>query len=93
MLHIVYLQLVSLNAGGQAVLLESIVSNLLSFLNDPSPIVRRLCLKGLSSVSHLAQEQVSCMILDGFANIVRRESCWYSSVSVGSFFFWLFVKI
>jgi hypothetical protein len=65
-LHIVYLQLVALNAGGQAVLLESIISNLLSFLNDPSPIVRQLCLKGLSSVSHLAQEQVSSVILDGF---------------------------
>lgn len=52
-----YAELVALNAGGQAVLLESIVSNLLSCLNDPCPIVRQLCLKGLSSVSHLAQEQ------------------------------------
>ncbi|XP_069674813.1 maestro heat-like repeat-containing protein family member 1 isoform X2 [Periplaneta americana] len=52
-----YAELVSLNANGQVVLLESIVSNLLNCLNDPSPLVRQLCLKGLASVSHLAQEQ------------------------------------
>jgi len=55
------LQLVSLNANGQAVLLESIVNNLLNCLNDPSPTVRQLCLKGLASVSHLAPEQVGIM--------------------------------
>ncbi|KAJ4431384.1 hypothetical protein ANN_19981 [Periplaneta americana] len=46
-----YAELVSLNANGQVVLLESIVSNLLNCLNDPSPLVRQLCLKGLASVS------------------------------------------
>lgn len=61
--HVVELQLVSLNANGQAVLLESIVSNLLSCLNDPSPVVRQLCLKGLASVSHLAEEQVRILHL------------------------------
>jgi hypothetical protein len=74
------LQLVSLNAGGQAVLLESIVSNLLSCLTDPSSLVRQLCLKGLSSVSHLAQEQVSFMVLDGFTNFIRKDGFWYSTV-------------
>jgi len=39
------------------VLLDSIVNNLLNCLNDPSPIVRQLCLKGLSSLSQLPQEQ------------------------------------
>jgi hypothetical protein len=79
-LHIVYLQLVALNAGGQGVLLESIVCNLLNCLNDPSSLVRQLCLKGLSSVSHLEEEQVSFMVFDGFTNFVRNEGFWYSVV-------------
>jgi hypothetical protein len=83
------LQLVALNAGGQAVLLESIVSNLLSCLNDPSSLIRQLCLKGLSSVSHLEEEQVSFMVFDGFTYFVRKEGFWYSADIV----FCLFIKV
>ncbi|KAJ9596476.1 hypothetical protein L9F63_012515, partial [Diploptera punctata] len=54
-----YAELVSLNANGQAVLLESIISSLLNCLNDPCPVVRRLCLKGLASIPNLAEDQKS----------------------------------
>ncbi|XP_068084667.1 maestro heat-like repeat-containing protein family member 1 [Anabrus simplex] len=54
-----FAELVHLKANGQIVLLESIVGNLLNCLTDPSPIVRRLCLKGLSAVSQLDGEQRS----------------------------------
>jgi vesicle coat complex subunit len=44
------------------VLLDSIVNNLLNCLNDPSPVVRQLCLKGLASLSQLSQEQVKFLL-------------------------------
>ncbi|XP_046989834.1 maestro heat-like repeat-containing protein family member 1 isoform X1 [Schistocerca americana] len=54
-----YAELMAMRGSLQMVLMESIMSNLLNCLADPSPVVRQLCLKGLASLSCWEQEQVN----------------------------------
>jgi len=69
------------------VLLDSIVNNLLNCLNDPSPVVRQLCLKGLSSLSQLPQEQVKFLLYwKSLGIFLCKDSCWYSDASKLIFF-------
>uniref|UniRef100_A0A1B6KA60 Maestro heat-like repeat-containing protein family member 1 n=1 Tax=Graphocephala atropunctata TaxID=36148 RepID=A0A1B6KA60_9HEMI len=48
---------VQLQCAGQSVLIDSVLSNLLSSLTDPSALVRRLSLKGLANISYLDSQQ------------------------------------
>lgn len=53
------LQCIQLQCAGQIVLIDSVLSNLLSSMTDPSPRVRRLSLKGLANISYLEPQKVS----------------------------------
>ncbi|XP_054283514.1 maestro heat-like repeat-containing protein family member 1 [Macrosteles quadrilineatus] len=44
---------IQLQCAGQTVLIDSVLSNLLASLTDPSALVRRLSLKGLANISYL----------------------------------------
>lgn len=47
-----------LQCAGQPVLIDSVLSTLLTSLNDPAALVRRLSLKGLANISYLDADQV-----------------------------------
>lgn len=48
---------VGLLSGGHAPLVDSVIQTLMSGLNDTSPHVRRICLKGLAYISQLDENQ------------------------------------
>ncbi|KAG8247357.1 Mroh1p [Homalodisca vitripennis] len=50
---------VQMQCAGQSVLIDSVLSNLLSSLTDPSALVRRLSLKGLANISFLDSQQLA----------------------------------
>ncbi|XP_075211694.1 maestro heat like repeat family protein c11.1 isoform X2 [Lycorma delicatula] len=48
---------VGIQCAGQSALVDGVIQTLMSGLNDTSPLVRRLCLKGLAYISHLEERQ------------------------------------